>query len=124
LGGPYGVRAYPVSQGGGDQGFIVSTELQHRLSDNWSAGVFADAGMVQQHKNLYTNWQGQTRASNEYGLAATGVTVKYSYKNFSVASMAGYRIGDNPLYSFSGKQLNSDNEYKSLQLWVRASLDF
>ena len=29
LGGPYGVRAYPVSQGGGSQGAVISAEVNH-----------------------------------------------------------------------------------------------
>lgn len=124
LGGPYAVRAYPVSQGGGSEGVILSTEVQHFISDNWLAGAFVDVGVIEQYKNLYSNWAGQTHAHNVYALAATGLSLKYTYQNFSLSGTAAYRVGENPLYNFSGKKLNVDNDYQDVQFWVRASLDF
>lgn len=124
LGGPYAVRAYPVSQGGGSEGAILSSEVQHFISENWLAGAFVDVGVIEQYKNLYSNWAGQTHADNLYTLAATGLSLKYTYKNFSLTGTGAYRVGENPLYNFSGKKLNVDNDYKDVQFWVRASLDF
>ena len=124
LGGPYAVRAYPVSQGGGSEGAIVSTEVQHFISENWVAGAFVDVGVIEQYKNLYANWAGQSHANNVYTLAATGLTLKYTYKNFSLSGTGAYHVGENPLYTFSGKKLNVDNDDKDIQFWVRGSLDF
>ena len=48
LGGPYGVRAYPVSQSGGAQGFIFTLEYQHKIpEDNVTLIAFFDTGRVQ-----------------------------------------------------------------------------
>jgi hemolysin activation/secretion protein len=124
LGGPYAVRAYPVSQGGGSQGAILSTEMQHFISENWVAGAFVDVGVVEQYKNLYANWAGQSHANNVYTLAATGLTLKYTYKNFSLSGTGAYHVGENPLYSITGKKMNVDNDDKDVQFWVRGSLDF
>lgn len=124
LGGPYSVRAYPVSQSGGSQGAIVSTELQHFFASNWVGGAFFDVGVVEQYKNLYEAWAGQTHANNVYTLAATGLMLKYNYKNFSLSGTGAYRVGENPLYNFSGKKLNVDNDNKEVQFWVRGSVDF
>lgn len=124
LGGPYAVRAYPAGQGGGSQGLIVSTELQHRLDQNWQVGAFADFGLIQQYVTLYPGWQGLTNANNTYQLGSVGPTLKFSYDRLSVNALAAFRIGENPLYNSSGQQLNADNAYKSVQFWVKATYVF
>lgn len=124
MGGPYAVRAYPVAQGGGSQGFIFTNELQHRLNENWQLGAFADVGCVQQYANSYENWQGLTNASNNYCLAAFGPTAKFNYEKWVVNAAVALRIGQNPLYNSSGEQLNADNAYRSVQAWLRASYAF
>ncbi|MBT8607987.1 ShlB/FhaC/HecB family hemolysin secretion/activation protein [Polynucleobacter paneuropaeus] len=124
LGGAYGVRAYPTSQGGGSQGAIFSTELMHRLNENWQVGAFGDLGIVQQYVNLYKGWQGLTNANNNYQLGDAGVSAKYSYERAVVSASLAFRVGNNPLYNSSGQQLNVDNSYKTMQAWVRASIPF
>ena len=124
MGGPYAVRAYPVAQGAGSQGAIVSTELQHRIDQNWGIGGFIDVGWVQQYVNLYQNWQGLTNANNNYQLAATGLTARYVYDHLLVNAALALRVGQNPLYNSSGQQLNADNAYRTVQAWVRASYLF
>lgn len=124
MGGPYAVRAYPVAQGGGSQGFIFTNELQHRLNENWQLGAFADIGCVQQYVNTYTNWQGLTNANSNYCLAAVGPTAKFNYEKWVVNAAVALRIGQNPLYNSSGEQLNADNAYRSVQAWLRASYAF
>jgi len=124
LGGPYAVRAYPIAQSPGSHGFIYSSELNHRLNANWNIGGFIDIGAVQQYVNLYPGWQGLTHANNKYTLSATGLTAKFLYKKIVVDAALAYRIGDNPLYTFTGQQLNADNAYKKVQAWVRASIAF
>jgi len=124
MGGPYAVRAYPVAQGGGSSGLIISTELQYRLDTNWQVGMFADLGFIQQYMDTYTNWQGLTNANNNYQLGAVGPTIKYSYEKLSVNGILAFRLGDNPLYNSSGLQLNADNAYRTVQAWLRASYIF
>jgi hemolysin activation/secretion protein len=124
LGGAYGVRAYPTSQGGGSQGMILSTELMHRLNESWQVGIFGDLGLVRQYVNLYPGWQGLTNANNNYQLADMGITAKYSYENILLSASLAARIGNNPLYNSSGQQLNVDNAYRSVQAWIRASIPF
>jgi hemolysin activation/secretion protein len=124
LGGAYGVRAYPTSQGGGSQGAVFSTELLHRINQSWQVGAFGDLGMVQQYVNLYSGWQGLTNANNNYQLGDAGVTAKYLYDRAVVSASLAFRVGNNPLYNSSGQQLNVDNSYKTMQAWVRASIPF
>ncbi len=53
LGGPYGVRGYPGSQGGGSQGAMINIEIQQALEDKVIASIFYDAGVVQQYIDKY-----------------------------------------------------------------------
>lgn len=124
MGGPYAVRAYPVAQGGGSNGLIFSTELDHRLTSNWQVGAFIDIGFIQQYVDSYPNFQGLTNANNNYQLGAIGPLLKYSFENFAINSILAFRLGDNPLYNSSGQQLNVDNAYRTVQGWVRVSYAF
>lgn len=124
MGGPYAVRAYPVAQGGGSQGAILTTELQHRLNQSWQVGGFVDAGWVQQYVSTYSNWQGLTNANNGYKLTSTGLTTNYTYDRLLVNAALAFRVGQNPLYNSTGQQLNNDNAYKKMQGWIRASFSF
>jgi hemolysin activation/secretion protein len=124
LGGPYAVRAYPVAQGGGSQGVILTNELLHKVDGQWQIGVFGDVGYIQQFVNTYTNWQGLTNADNGYWLSAAGFTTRYSYQKLSVNGTLAFRISDNPLYNSSGQQLNVDNAYRAVQGWIRLTYVF
>ena len=124
LGGPYAVRAYPTGQGSGSQGVILKTELQYPYDKNLTFGPFLDVGFIKQYINTYTDWQGSTRAKNDYSLAATGITGTYKYNEFNVNGTLAYRSGDNPLRTSTGEQLNADNDYKRVQAWIRASYNF
>ncbi len=124
LGGPYGIRAYPVAQGGGSQGAIGSVELTHRYDERLSLGAFFDAGVVQQYISTYNKWQGLTNAGNTYPLYATGLTAKYSYAKFLLQAALAFRVGSNPLYTQSGQQLNVDNAYRSPQGWIKGTFYF
>ena len=124
LGGPYAVRAYPTGQGSGSQGVIIKTELQYPYNKEFSFGPFLDVGFIKQYINTYTDWQGSTRAKNDYSLAATGLAGNYKYNDLNVSGALAYRIGDNPLRTSTGEQLNVDNDYKRIQAWIRASYNF
>ena len=124
LGGPYGVRAYPVAQGGGSQGAIASVELSHTYPNQLQLGAFFDAGVVQQYKTTYPGWQGQTNAGNTYPLYATGLLAKYQYEKVQLSAALAFRLGNNPLYNQSGQQLNVNNQYNVTQAWIKGSFYF
>ena len=125
LGGPYGVRAYPISQGGGSQGAVVSAEVNHTYPSNIQMGVFIDAGYIQQYQSTYPLWQGQTNAGNSYALYATGLTAKYKYKKKAeLSGVVAMALGDNPLYNQSGQQLNLDKNHNTVQVWLKGSYYF
>ena len=118
LGGPYGVRAYPVAQGGGSQGVMLNIEFQKKLPYETTAIVFFDAGTVQQYRNPYPNWQGQTNAGNLYSLAGAGFGLKYASKDLSIGATIAWRVGVNPLYSQTGLQANTDGTNTNPVFWL------
>ena len=124
LGGPYAVRAYPVAQGGGSQGALVSIELQQALFEGLMGIAFFDAGMVQQFVNPYNNWQGLTNANNSYSLMGAGVGFRYSYQGLTLAALVAWKIGNNPLYSQAGIPVNTDNTTTNPRGWLTASYQF
>lgn len=124
LGGPYGVRAYPVAQGGGSQGAVASVEINHSPIHNLQVGAFFDAGIIQQYISTYANWQGQTNASNTYPLYATGLLAKYQIKKVQISGSLAWRVGNNSLYNQNGQQLNVDNQYRAIQGWIKGSFFF
>lgn len=125
LGGPYAVRAYPVAQGGGSSGAVVSAEVSHMLDSGLQISGFVDVGVIKQYANTYDNWQGQTHADNTYTLSSVGVAAKYSVtEKVQLQAALAQRIGDNPLYDQSGNQINLDHKYRDIQAWVKATLLF
>jgi hemolysin activation/secretion protein len=124
LGGPYGVRAYPVAQGGGAQGAVASVEINHTYPNQVQLGAFFDAGLIQQYVTTWNGWQGQTNAGNTYPLYATGLLAKYNYEKLQLSAAVAFRVGNNPLYNYSGQQLNVDNFYRTAQGWIKGTYYF
>jgi hemolysin activation/secretion protein len=124
LGGPSGVRAYPVSQGGGAQGALASFEYQHSLPSQVQGSVFIDAGMVQQYVKPYANWQGQTHANNSYFLKGAGVAAKWQFMGVQMAASVALPLGSNPLYNQQGQAVNVDNTTARARAWVNANYNF
>lgn len=124
LGGPYGVRAYPVSQGGGSQGGLVTAEFRQQLPENLTASVFFDAGVVQQYKNLFINWQGKTNAGNSYSLKGTGIGLKWSDGRWNVAGSIAWMVGKNPLHTQKGEAVNNDGLVTQPRGWINLSYSF
>lgn len=126
MGGPYGVRAYPVAQGGGSQGGIATAELRHQFPQRVLASVFFDAGMVQQFKSSanYEQLKGPTNAGNTYALMGAGFAVKWDWEGWNLGAMVAWKVGNNPLYSQSGLAVNTDGTNTNPRGWVTASYQF
>ena len=120
LGGPYGVRAYPVSQGGGSQGFIATLELQQKVPEIDSTLIaFFDMGQVQQYKFNWDGWQGLTGADNTYRLYGAGFGIRYAKQNTQINAVLAWPIGSNPLLTNTGTQVNTDGRQLSPQGWLQ-----
>ena len=74
LGGPYGIRAYPNSEGQGDHGLMANIEFKHGFTQALEGMVFYDWGWIQQHQNTYSNWNSSNvNQKNIYQLQGIGV---------------------------------------------------
>jgi len=124
LGGPYGVRAYPVAQGAGAQGALGTIELRQKLLQQFLSYAFFDTGIVQQFKNTFFGWQGLTNANNTYSLSGAGVGMKWIHRDVILNAMVAWRVGSNPLYTQNGQSVNSDGTNKNPQAWFSGSLFF
>lgn len=124
LGGPYAVRAYPVAQSGGSQGGLFTMEVRHQLQPKLNLSAFFDAGVVQQYKFMYPGWQGQTNANNTYSLMGAGLGMKWDYEGWNLGAMVAWKVGQNPLYSFTGQPVNTDGTTTQPRGWITGSYNF
>ncbi len=94
LGGPYGVRAYPVGEASGDDGWLWSAEYRNTLpkkegaSDIWQLIAFVDGG----HVGLYHDSRGDYTGSRSlYGM---GIGINWSRKSQWVGRLHyAWRLG-------------------------------
>lgn len=124
LGGPYGVRAYPVAQGYGSQGALGTLELQKFFRNGLIANAFIDSGVVKQYVDTYSNWQGLTGAGNAYVLSGAGFGLKWLYQHLEISAIAAWTIGDNPLLTQTGLEQNNDGSTGSPRGWFNAGYGF
>lgn len=127
LGGPGGVRAYPVDEAQGDEGVIGNLELHRPLSGGWASGLdlygFVDAGMIRQHVTRWTGWDGGTGLRNNYALYGTGLGLGYAAPYGVMVSLVGaVPIGPNPGSGPSGD--NQDGSRRGARLWLNLFKSF
>ena len=117
LGGPGGVRAYPVNEAGGDEGWLATLELRERLSRGFQAVVFADAGGVRQNRKPWASWVGSGRVPNRIELAGAGFGLNWNTLGTDAHVSAAWRLGSNPLSDANGK--DSDGARRIPRFWVQ-----
>jgi len=107
LGGPAGVRAYPVNEGAGDAGWLLNLELRRELWSGWQVFGLLDSGQVYQHRNEWVGWQGGTATPNRYRLSGTGLGLAWNKTgDFSLRLTLAAPLGNNPGQTAAGR--NSD----------------
>lgn len=93
LGGPNGVKAYPVGEAPGDSGYLVSAELRYDVNAGWIPGqaqllVFADTGKVTVNENPFAP------GPNNRSLSSIGVGVNLATDlGFEVRASAAHKLG-------------------------------
>ena len=97
LGGPYGIRAYPNSEGQGDHGIMANVELKHGFSEKVEGKLFYDWGKIQQHQNTYTDWDSDKPGKkNIYELRGMGVGLDWNInEKTKVNWIFSTTLGDN-----------------------------
>lgn len=120
LGGPFGVRAYPVNEGGGSSGQLANAELRAQLPQNLSLAAFYDWGRITVNRR---NGFAGAEARNRYALRGAGLSLTWlAPKGISLKSTWARRIGDHPSPSANGN--DQDGSLTRNRFWLQASLPF
>lgn len=119
LGGPSGVRAYPVLEASGDQGVIATAEYRYHVSDALQLSAYYDFGHIDRERDP----QPSAPAPNSYSLQGVGVGVEWNIaKRVALHGMTATRIGTNPAANANGT--DSDGTKRRPQFWVLAEVPF
>lgn len=125
LGGPFGVRAYPVLEGTGDDGWVATLEGRYNLLPQLQISTFYDHGYItRDHNGGYTGAQTPERGT----LKGYGLGVSWSEPGtYSLKATVARRIGDNPFRTLTagpsfGK--DSDGSYDKTRVWLSAIIFF
>lgn len=120
LGGPSGVRGYPVSEGGGSQGHLGTVELRTKLPKNWELRLFYDSGRVKQAINDYPG----APTPNWLNYRSHGASLIWQApRNITLTATLAQRIGDNP-YPDIGTGNDQDGTKKISRLWLSVNMPF
>lgn len=125
LGGPMGVRAYPVGEGVGDHGWLINLELRKRLGRinqmdaEWIG--FYDVGEVTQYAKP---WPGALpNRPNSYRLAGYGTGISLTYaENGSLRLTYAHKDGNNPNPTPAGT--DSDGRNDAGRIWLIGTILF
>ena len=110
LGGPTGVRAYPVNEGSGSRGVLATVELRLRLPAGFTMAPFYDYGSV-------SNPDTGPNYSLKGGGLAVGWTGPY---RVGLKGSVAVRHGRNPNRTANGR--DQDGSYDKVRFWLQASV--
>ena len=123
LGGPDGVRAFPLNEGSGDKGYIANIELIRSLPYNFSSLVFYDIGHVQQYVDNQTSSGADIASNNRLTYKGYGFGLSWQGPYASDFKLVwSKRIGENPYPATSGGDQDGSN--KDSSVWLRAGIVF
>lgn len=128
LGGPDGVRAYPVGEAGGDCGHLFNTDLKYQLPlpAGWGtvqAGMFYDAGRITVNSERYPNDVQTATGRNSYWLQGAGVSLDWLYaKRLMIRCVWAHTIGKNSGRNLEGK--NADGKSDESRFWLQGMYYF
>jgi hemolysin activation/secretion protein len=117
LGGAQGIRAYPSSEGSGDEAFTASLEWRIPVVEGLQWQMFYDLGTVRVSKHPAVE---NLPTPNAYGLSGWGAGFSYQVSASTVLkATAAHRIGGNPgaRLSESGMVENDSSSQKS-RYWI------
>jgi hemolysin activation/secretion protein len=126
LGGPTGIRAYPIGEASGDEGYKYSLDLKYGLGNfpifgEITPSIFYDYGRIKQFKN--TSVSNTPVANNEYSLSGYGLGVDaLNSDGLSLKFVAAHTNGGNPGASSLGN--DSDGKKHDLRYWILGSFNF
>lgn len=122
LGGSSGIRAYPVNEAGGDEGYILNLELTKTLPNNIVTSLFYDYGRIKQNRDLYNGALTPLNPYNIYDLKGWGIGAGYSYGSLNFKGSVSWRAGTNPSTQANGS--DNDGTKDAARVWLSMSTSF
>jgi hemolysin activation/secretion protein len=128
LGGPYGVRAYPSGEGGGDEGHLFNLDLRYQMPlppscGNFELSGFYDAGRITLHKERFPSDISTATGKNSYWLQGAGVGLKWVHSSkFVIHATWARTIGRNS--GRDDKGMNSDGRDDRSRFWMQGLVYF
>jgi hemolysin activation/secretion protein len=123
LGGPTGIRAYPVGEAPGDEGHTLTLETRYDIPfmPSWAATQltgFVDTGWVKLHRSPWPGSVTSASGKNEYLLSGAGVGINMGRAGlYSVRASYAHKIGPNDGRSVSGN--DADNLSDDGRFWLQ-----
>ena len=115
LGGPFGVRAFPLGEAGGDQAHLGTVELRATLGRALGAeaqvSAFADAGWAKLNEKPLAGDDPNRRTISGYGVG------------FSLVRPGGYWVRSSVAWRGSGGEPVTDVD-RQPRVWVQAGVQF
>lgn len=123
IGGPYGVRAYPVGEGSIDSGILGKCEWTRGLGEldgvRFQGSVFADLAFLRANADRYSAFVG----SNKYALAATGLSLSAeNAQGLFFKILISNTLGSNAGADSNGR--DADGRASRWRGWLQAGLSF
>ena len=128
LGGPYGVRGWPVGEARGDKGLLSSAELRYDAPIPAALGVlqfagFFDAGRIWVNDRSFGIPPVNACSCNSYSISSVGVSGSWRRDNINISVGWSHGLGRNPGRSaFLGQ--NADGSTGRQQAWLSGSIRF
>lgn len=128
LGGPYGVRGWPVGEARGDAGFTATAELRYDLPLAGKLGALQFTGFLDTGKVWLSKRPGALPAlnacgCNAYSLSSAGAGASWRHERFNLSVTYARGLGSNPGRSVFGGT-NVDGTRDRQQFWLSGSLNF
>lgn len=128
LGGPYGVRGYPVGEGRGDTGVIGTLELRYDAPVPETFGMlqlaaFLDGGYVRLNRDASGVVPTNACGCNGYGLASAGLSARWARENLNFSVSWAHALGANPGRD-AITQTNADGGTRRQQFWLQGAIKF
>lgn len=114
LGGPAGVRAYPLAEAGGDEGYKGTLELRHSFTPALQGTLFYDWGEVTINKQPF----GVLTNPNKRSLSGAGFGVNTSVAAVQFKASLAWRTSGGTPTSIPASAV------KSPTLWIQAAVAF
>ncbi len=128
LGGPSGVRAYPIGEGSGDHGWVINTELRWDLPYTLPIGNlqlvgFVDTGHITMHDQVWAGAITNRSGKNSYQLSGGGISLNLTEHNlYQISGTWAAPIGSNP--GRSSQDSDADGKQDDHRFWLQAMVWF